>query len=262
MAAEKEILEQKVAQKVSKEKVSKEIVGGVERKVITEPMLEDKLTTKKEIAELKLRKAEAKAKKAVADAFTEGVRAQTYLQFANERARELQGEKGIKWKEAKEIATTEWKEKNKSKISGMLTDVESDKPKKSKSSSSEKIPKPDVIKAPKGFVKVKRADGTIDIIETKASKDAKLAEEKKKADEMKLKPSAPAKEKREKEMTQRKIIEFVSALNNDEVETEYRTRHPRKALPSLTVMRNDIIKSLGGRASGGKYKYGTSDESS
>jgi hypothetical protein len=278
-AVEKEILEEKVAKKVTREKVEKEIVGGVERKIITD-MLEDKSAIKKDIAELKLKKAEAKAKKAVAEAFTESVRAQTYLQFANERARELQKDRGIKWKEAKDIATVEWKEKNKSKIAGHLTDVESDKPKKkpavttfesdsSKSKSEKSVdggsmpPKP-VKKS--DYIKVKRADGTVEVVPTKEKKAAlekaereKIEAEQKKADAMKLKPSEPAKEKRKKEHTQQTIVGFVDALSEDELKNEYRSIHPRKAFPSKTVMKNALIKSLGGRLKG-KYEFVTEEE--
>jgi hypothetical protein len=246
-AVEKEILEEKVAKKVTREKVEKEIVGGVERKIITD-MLEDKGAIKKDIAEMKLKKAEAKAKKAVAEAFTESVRAQTYLQFANERARELQKDRGIKWKEAKDIATVEWKEKNKSKIAGHLTDVESDKTKK--------VKKPTVTT----FESDSKSSSTTPAAKKETAKaKAKIEKEMKKAEEIKLKPSEPAKEKRKKEYTQQTIVGFVEALSEDELKNEYRSIHPRKAFPSKTVMKNALIKSLGGRVKG-KYEFVTSED--
>jgi hypothetical protein len=280
-AVEKEILEQQVAKKVSKEKVEKEIVGGIEKKIVTD-MLEDKGKIKKDIAELKLKKAEAKAKetgliesskkevaemklkkaeakakkgiaeaeakKAVAEAFTESIRAQTYLQYANERARELQNDRGIKWKEAKEIATMEWKEEHKPKIAALLTDVESDKTKK--------------VKKPTATVfesDTKSNSSTPTAKKETAKTKAKIEKEMKKAEEIKLKASEPAKEKRKKEYTQQTIVGFVEALSEDELKNEYRSIHPRKAFPSKTVMKNTLIKSLGGRLRG-KYEFVTSED--
>lgn len=259
LEAEKEVLEAKLVKKLEKEKPEKVVKGGVVTDVV--PFV-DKDKTKKEIAEIKLKKAEAKAKKAVAEAFAEGARAETaktYLQFANQRARELQAERGVKWQEAKAIATDEWKKRSVKEPAGYyITDVESsDKAKKAKKpavtafeseSKSDKKPK---------TVTIKRKDGTTDVVERKKEK---LAEEQKKAEAIKLTPSEPAKEKRQKVASQQNIIGFVSSLSNEEVKNEYRTIHPRKEFPSFAVMRNAIIKSLGGRVRGGKYEFVTSEE--
>jgi hypothetical protein len=277
--AEKEVLEAKLVKKLEKEKPQKVVKGGVVTDIV--PFV-DKDKTKKEIAEIKLKKAEAKAKKAVAEAFAEGARAETaktYLQFANQRARELQAERGVKWQEAKAIATDEWKKRSVKEPAGYyITDVESsDKGKKAKkpavtaiesesksdgtigsykSKSDGTIPDKKITPKPK-TVTIKRKDGTTDVVERKKEK---LAEEQKKAEAIKLTPSEPAKEKREKLASQKNIIAFVSSLSNEEVKNEYRTLHPRKEFPSFAVMRNAIIKSLGGRVRGGKYEFVTSEE--
>jgi hypothetical protein len=93
-----------------------------------------------------------------------------------------------------------------------------------------------------------------------------IATEQKKADEMKLKPSEPAKERRmkakekqAKEHTQQTIVGFVEALSEDELKNEYRSIHPRKEFPSKLVMKNTLIKSLGGRLRG-KYEFMTEEE--
>jgi hypothetical protein len=222
MAAEKEVLEQQVAKKISKEKPTEEVVKGVVRKVITESALDDKLSTKKEIAELKLKKSEAKAKKAAAEAFTEYSRAQTYLQFANQRAKEIQKESGIRFKDAKDKATTEWKEMKKAELSGLLTDADTDK-------------KP-VVRRKRPVVAPEKVPSS------ETSKKVMDAEvEKQKAKEMGLKPSGAAKDKRKKLDL---IKGLVDALSDDDLKKEYRNIHKFKAFPSKEEMKKAAIREL------------------
>jgi hypothetical protein len=86
---------------------------------------------------------------------------------------------------------------------------------------------------------------------------------------MKLKPSEPAKERRmkvkekqAKEYSQQTIVGFVEALSDDELKNEYTALHPKKAakgFPTKLVMKNAVIKSLGGRLKG-KYQFMTEEE--
>ena len=124
--AEREIIEEKVAKKIEREiagkkqKIEKGVVTEIVPYVKKAKKVEEK-PDEKEIAELKLKKAEEKKqvaelklKKAETKQKTEEAktkRAETYLEFANARAKQLQEQKGIKWKEAKAEATDEWKKR-------------------------------------------------------------------------------------------------------------------------------------------------------
>ena len=302
--AERELIEEKVAKKIEKEMAGKK--QKVEKGVITEIIPYVKKAEKaseKELAEIKLKKAETKLKIEEAKAR----KAETYLSFANARAKEIQAQKGVNWKVAKAEATDEWKKRSVKSPEGTyyITEPESSatsesthrkrfeamserqkkladtegtdsgsyestpsghlkrKPKaitdksgsessKTKAGAGEEAPKPRMMK-------IKRKDGTIDILPIKP-KVVDIEKEQKKAEQIPLKPGESAKIQQQSRLRQRDIVGFVEALSEDELKSEYRDIHPRKAFPTTLKMRNALIKALGGRVRGGKTVFSSTDE--
>ena len=303
--AEREIIEEKVAKKIEREIAGKKqkVEKGVVTEIVTYVKKAKKVEEKpdeKEIAELKLKKAEEKKqvaelklKKAETKQKTEEAktkRAETYLEFANARAKQLQEQKGIKWKEAKAEATDEWKKRavrtpgsipgseyyvtepessaksdssKKSVVSKRSTTSESERAREREAlrdipgseSSKKSEAKAGAGEEPKPkpkMVTVKRADGTITRIPMK-EKTVDIEKEQKKAEDIKLKPSRPA-------LRQRDILGYVEALSDEELKMEYRSIHPRKPFPSKLKMRNAVTKSYGGRVRGGKTVFSSTEE--
>jgi hypothetical protein len=300
--AEKEVLERKIAKQVKREEVIEEKTpSGVVKKVIKEkvevpashavPALMD--IDRKEIkarkTEAKAKIAEAEAKKAQAEAFAEMYKNMTYLQYVNKRAKELQSEKSISWKEAKSDATDEWKS-NKGYVTEMsISSADEVRGKKGKKSESDhpsdgtidiKIKKPapkvETIEEGGGSGPAKKAPKIIHKEETKKrlEEDAKKKEEDAKKKEVYAKEvkeyndriAAEAKKRREERkkagLSQRKIIEFVEGLDEKDLKEEFRRTHPRASFPSILKMKNMVIKDLGGEVRGGKRMFGTSEEES
>jgi hypothetical protein len=312
--AEKEILERKVAKQIKKEEIIEEKTpSGVVKKIIKEkvevpishavPALMDidrkvevPALTDKERKEIKARKieakakiAEAEAKKAQAEVIGEMYKNMSYLQYVNKRAKELQKEKGVGWKEAKSDATDEWKEHK--KPAGYLTEVsissaDEVRGKKGKKSESEasfeslgpiKVSKKPAVKvetveeggsAPRVISKEKIKDGfkkhkEKSVEEENAKKQAEYEKKMKKYEKQKIEEAKKRREARkEAGLSQRQILEFIEGLAESDLEGEYRKIHPRKALPSAKVMKNTLIKHAGGEIYGGKRTFGTSEESS
>jgi hypothetical protein len=295
MEAEKEVLERKIAKQVKREEVIEEKTpSGVIKKVIKEkvevPALMD--IDRKEIkarkTEAKAKIAEAEAKKAQAEAFAEMYKNMTYLQYVNKRAKELQSEKSISWKEAKSDATDEWKS-NKGYVTEMsISSADEVRGKKGKKSESDhpsdgtidiKIKKPAVKvetieegggSGPARKHKIKHSEETKKRLEEEAKKKEEEAKKKaayeKEVREHNERLASEAKKRRDMRKkagtSQRQIKEFVESLDMSELKDQFRIYHPRAAFPSVTKMKNLIIKSLGGEVYGGKAGAGTSEESS
>jgi hypothetical protein len=264
---EKALLEKKVEKEITKEQVVEEVDKGVIKKKIKRkeetaivPFAGETEEMKLKKAELKTEKAKAKARKAQAETLQEMIRSQTYLQFANARAKDLQKEKGISFKDAKKEATDEYNMYKSSKVSGYITEA-------GEKSSSGKSKKKATLKV-EDFV----SEGNVSVASSKKSakkeepklpgKKAEPKEEVKLVSRTKEEAKERRKGKEDKMATQRQIIDFVKDMDDDILEEEYRKIHPRKALPSRLKMENVLIKKAGGRIKGGKYVYGTSEESS
>lgn len=288
--AEKEVLEKKLAKSIAKEEVEKVVEKGVEKKIIREkkevPALTDRdreeMKTKR--AESKRLKAEAEAKTEQAKSIVEMYKARTkYLEFVNQRAKDIQRDKGVGWKDAKSDATDEWKS---NKIpAGYLTEVSISSADQATGRKGKKSDSDGTIdmKIKKKEVKVETIDGgsskkpvKINLSEeTKArlekeKKEKEKDEARKKYDEQvaarEKEKAELAKERRQQRkkygMSQRTIVEYVEGLEDSDLEKEFRMFKPRAKLPSAKVMRNTIIKGMGGEVYGGKRKFGTSEESS
>ena len=279
---EKALLEKKVEKEITKEQVVEEVDKGVIKKKIkrkeetaivpfageTEEMKLKKAELKTQKAELKAQKAKSKAIKAQAETLQEAIRSQTYLQFANARAKDLQKEKGISFKDAKKEATDEYNMYKPSKVAGYITEAgesAEERKKKAKKPTITKFESEIEVsassKSKKGEVSASSKPKKVEVKpEELVSRTKEEAKERRKGKEDKV-ATQRQKGKEDKVATQRQIIDFIKDMDDDVLEEEYRKIHPRKALPSRLKMENVLIKKAGGRIRGGKYVYGTSEES-
>ena len=263
---EKALLQKKVEKEITKEEVVEEVDKGVVKKKIKRkeetaivPFAGETEEMKLKKAELKTEKAKAKARKAQAETLQEMIRSQTYLQFANTRAKDLQKEKGISFKDAKKEATDEYNTYKASKVSGYITEAGE---KSSSGKSKKKAKKPTITKF-ESEIEVSASSKKSEKKEPKLpGKKAEPKEEVKLVSRTKEEAKERRKRKEDKIATQRQIVDFIQDMDDDVLEEEYRKIHPRKALPSRLKMENVLIKNAGGRIKGGKYVYGTSEESS
>lgn len=258
--AEKEILERKVAKQIKKEVVVEEKTpSGVVKKIVKEkeeipvghvvPALMDidRKEVKARKVEAKAKLAEAEAKKAQAEAFAEMYKNMKYLEYVNKRAKDIQKEKDISWKEAKSDATDEWKahkgyitemsissadevrgKKGKSESEGHVTDVESKiktgKPSESDGSFEVKIkPKPKEEEGggsapPKKKPTIKRsAERQKELDDAKkAAEEAKKAEEDAKKAEFEARVNAYEAQK-QKEREERRAFRKKYGLSQNQI---------------------------------------------
>ena len=272
--AEKELLTAKIEEEIAKEVVENVVEKGVVKKVIKKKPEESAIVKYEDIEATKQQKKVAKAQAKTEQARAEQLKAyadiakaraeyekSNLFKYMSKRSSELKKEEGLSLSDAREVARIEWKgvsesEKTKAGAGGSSSDktillTESEGKKKLKP-----LPKDAIVEVEEGKEEGKPRSKIV--IKTKdKSEPEKERIEKVLKEEIKEKKKST----RVGGLTQKQIVSGIKALNDSDLEKEYKREFPyRRKAVSRTVMQNALIKSMGGRVTGGKYEFLTESD--
>ena len=273
MEAEKEILTAKVEEEIAKEVVENIVEKGIVKKVIKKKPEESAIVkyenVESERQKAKLAKAEAKKEKASAErlrAFADIAKARAEIDKSNlfrymsKRSSELKKDEGLSMSDAREVARIEWKsasesEKTKAGAGGSSSDLIDFKKK------LKPLPKDAIVEVEEGKEEAKPKRKIV--IKTKEKSTKEKSESEKERIEAVLKEEIKEKKKstRVGGLTQKQIVSAINALDDSELENEYKREFPRRRKEvSRLQMQNALIKALGGRITAGKYRFETESD--